>query len=250
MQGAEPVGVDADGTLILPPSYSPKNGPPVLMLHPDEEGRTITLPTNPVDISNVERISAQSGTPVTAVPPHLLVSKSVALRMAHGVILSTPLRLTPGSGDPPFDIMVPRLMAIQTPLGRNILSGETLAHEADHWNFFMNTAGTLQNNPSRRYDVAELHAIAEKRAYTITRQVRANVGHEAEGLAHQEIVDIMSGHPAVLAIGTLAASQKGSLAQDAAVMVGAITELYGKEDEPITDDELYILKLLKIIQFD
>lgn len=245
----EPVGIDKHGVVVLPETYQPENGPPVLMLQPKETHSHIILPGTEAEIATATRIAQQSG--VRAFVPKDFVHRSISAtqgNIGQASINSSGIGFTPRGENAPYYVFLPQLLLISSMASKKFMSS-TLAHEADHWDFDLNS-GTLQSNPQKRYTPTELDAIAEKRAYNTTRIVEQNLGYHAAYLS----IDAIAEEHAHLDPAALGKQLREHINHnrheqiDHALAIAAITKVLGDSDMLVTPDEIIALQHLEVIQ--
>jgi hypothetical protein len=259
LEGAIPVGLDESGTVVLPDSYRPEDGPPVLMLQPGEENRPYSLKGTEAEVRTAEAIALQSGS-THKVDKHILDGDTNANAhfdahiVSSSIILPYPQRRLPlKDSRPPFELHVPRLLVVSNNKDVDDSQlGTHLAHETDHWDFYLNEAGRLQHFPNKSLSPLELRALGEKRAYDTSYRVNHTLGFLA--LYGDFAASIALTKPTSLekfdrAIWTHA-DNLGLAPHDpipTELAVKAITAVFGKKDVPLTKQEFEAYKKYRFI---
>lgn len=236
VKAAEPVGVNRSGRIVLPDSYQPENGPPVLLLQPGEKERVFKMKGTPVEAAMTESIASQSRVRVT-IDPSLLNHQTSPLGDFGAAINTQQITITrTGQEQNPYQLCIPRIMLVSPDIPRESLP-PILVHETDHWNFYLNTAGRLQSNPARHYSRPELASITEKSAYAITHRMAVNLGTCATSLSVADIAHKYSGmSPELTGKALDAACIREEICHPLAVQ--AMTEMFGLEGQLITSEEV------------
>lgn len=175
-----PVGLDTHGSVVLPRNYNPTEGPAVLALHPHEQERTIRLKSNKAERRAASSILAQAGI-ISSIGADLLDHEAKFADFDAMVKHTDTTVTSPGDGGAEIQerFYIPRLLVIgKAAVEKPVDLGEVLAHELDHWDFFMNVAGTLPQH-LRTDDFDQLTTIAEKRGYGVSFKIAQNLGHFA-----------------------------------------------------------------------
>lgn len=242
VSGMEPVGLDHKRQLVLPSNHDPKNGPPVLMVLPGEVDQQVTLKSTRLAIKTARHLIGLSGLDVKLKSNDMYRQFSVYDGDAwvnHSVVSVRP------HSDPNdrYTMLIPRLVFVGHDMPADLL-GTSLAHEADHWDFFFNEAPQLQSQPGKRYTRDQLKTIAEKRAYRLTYQMEYNLGTYA-GL---DPIETLAAHYTDLAPAKAATMYDDLVRRREAAGITrpmtaplaamAIEQLFGKPDQLITDDEV------------
>jgi hypothetical protein len=246
MEGMQPTGLTEDGTVVIPPSYNPLDGPLVLATQPKEKGRVVHLPNgNSYERQAAERIAAQAGLPA-AVPEHLLRASHSIDRYATGVINNV-IGITPHNPTQSArPILLPRLMVLD---GKNLKATDmvtpSVGHEMDHWDFYLNQAGAIQSQqgPST---VQWLRALGEKRAYRTSYAIERSLGHHALTPSVEDVVRAHAAtepHNAHRIFNQITPHlqrrgmfrRRGSAGSLSAL---AIEQLFGNPQLPVTSEEL------------
>jgi hypothetical protein len=190
LDGAESVGLDNNRVVVYSDSYHPQNGPAVLTFGSDERPSFKLVGVNEAEVGEIERIYDESGLPIRYSGENVLSQVDMSERVNATVASSLHaydrpyhyrlLRKTP------HGFALPRVLALK---GDRQIEGDTLgstmAHEADHWDFYLNEVAKLQHDPKNRYTFEELRAIAEKRGYATTMKISKNLGHAAHASIDQ-----------------------------------------------------------------
>ncbi len=179
LHGAIPVGLDKNRNVILPSSYHPENGPPILALDHHDIGRDYTLKkATPHQLAVAEKIATQSGATTTMNPEWFkgTINNSHFDASTHrkDISITKP-------GEEKYTVPVPLLVVTEGSDPHNLI------HEADHWDFFLNEAGKIQADPRTRLSTHGLAVAAEKRAYETTHRIEKN---RERGASDAEISDI------------------------------------------------------------
>jgi len=265
LDGAEPVGLDETGTVVLPEDYAPENGPPALMLLPHEKGqRNFGLSGSDAEVETARAIALQAGVRPASIDKKILDqrwdmnSKSdVAAAVAIRSLVTPVLRRSGRSSGRAYNFWVPRLLVVDSQEGATPdRLGEIMAHEADHWDFYLNEAGHLQRNPKRQLRGDEMAAIAEKRGYATSLKVRENLGHYTR-FGHDNPLERFASiiqerrprNPTDI-VRLLSEYTKDPTEDIVALGVFAITTAFGERGKLLTKKELEVYKLLGVVKSD
>lgn len=170
LENMEPVGLDDDRRLVLPDNYHPDTCSPVLMLLPNESGQPITFDAHEAEMAVATRMAEAAR--VTTDLDRLKHTASILGGFAAWVHL-TPIGGSTGNGMP----FMPRITFVGAMFAADPHIGITLAHEADHLDFFFQEAPRIQSWPEGNYSTDELRTIAEKLGYRTTRHIEHNLGY-------------------------------------------------------------------------
>jgi len=264
LRGAVPVGLDNEGIVVLPDDYAPENGPPVLMLRSQEVYRNFGLRGSDSEIETAYAIAFQARVKPANIDKEILnrpLDLDSKVDFPAGVrsskMVSPALRRSGRPSSHRYNFMIPRLLTVSSEerIAPDRL-GEVMAHEADHWDFYLNEAGHLQRDPKRQLSREEMVAIAEKRGYATSRKIKENLGHYAR-LGYDDPIErfasiIHKRHPRnptdILRLSS--EYTKDSTDNVAALAVFAITTAFGKKGKLVTKKELEAYKLLGIVESD
>lgn len=254
-----PVGVNEQGEVVRPEGYRPEEMLPVLVVKPGEAVNEYKLPGLTEEAETAERMIKSTGTLVSMTPQVLdrpvggNLSTSNPAHTRYSELLIAP-RDAP---DKPYPVYLPRLMVISSA----ILAEDkklVLAHEADHWDFFIRIAPTLGNENGERYSGAQLQTLAEKCAYETQYAVAEKLGHYDSVESVEELAEPFKIADIPPEYADYAAAMPRSLQRHLLFsnvpevsrmpfIVKAITYTYGRPDKLITDEEVIAFRNIGIL---
>ncbi|MGF7229614.1 MAG: hypothetical protein ACQR33_06590 [Candidatus Saccharibacteria bacterium] len=253
MDSAEPVGLDQQGNVVFPYRYSPDNGPPVLMIRPDEQLAAAGVRGVASEVRIARELVRQTG------ETSVLQKEALDMRMTIGeqclaMVKHSAIPVT-AHQDPTdtFTVHLPRMLILNARRIPPERLGSIFAHEVDHWNFGINQQGAMQSTPGKRLTPHQLLAASEKQAlktsYTIERNLGAYAGMSTIAVIAEAYASITPSEAGTLVEDLITQRSRtrtvrGLMAPLASMVV---SELFGNPDEYVTLDELAAFQAMGLV---
>jgi hypothetical protein len=239
LENMEPVGLDDNRHLVFPENYNPDTCSPVLMILPNETGQPITFDAHEAEVAMARRMSGIAR--VTTDIDTLKHTASILSGFAAWVHL-TPIGGGTGSGMP----FLPRITFVGAMSLADI--GVTLAHEADHLDFFFGEAPRIQSRRGENYSIDELKTVAEKLGYRTTRHIECNLGYYQPLEPLDELLKSYKASRDITMIGSdLNGRCQAAGLRPAPLAALVIEQLFGKAGERVTSEEVDAFKYYGLI---
>lgn len=170
---AEPVGLNWRRNIVWPQPYLPDLHPPILAALPKERNRRYVYRWS-ADMRQatdvlLERIGIEAPAPTRAPRSKGSLSRS------HVTYVTATID---GKGSA-VECYLPRAIILSKTLGSLALMPAEVAHELDHWDFFLNRAPMIAKELNRPVPAEEMVVMSEKRAYKTTYAVEQRLGLHA-----------------------------------------------------------------------
>lgn len=250
---ARPVGLNRRGEIVFPRHYQAEDGPAVLVQLPAEVKTDYTLPVTRRLGRTVTSLLAKANAegPVSQVMFNeeiLRWGTSKAWVGAERLMVKPDVR-----NRKPFTLGIPRILCISQSVDAHLL-GPAIAHEADHWDFFMNSLPALQDaNHVQPYTGDHLTAVTEKRAYDVSYHIEQNLGRYAglETIAAAERFQGIEPDKAseIADYAYVMRKRRGDEHVNFNIPFAAqvVTMLFGNEERLATDDEVTAMRSIGAI---
>lgn len=260
VHASEPVGVDEDGEVVMPPGHDPSKSPVFLPLQLREDKEMSCPIGGEADLGLVKRLLEQALNKNVHFSDPRRFAESYKQKIdlpsrAHVTNAMVPIPPYETNAAEQHYIKVPRVIVVR---GRDKVSGRlqglAAVHEVDHWDFMVNESGVLQSHPEARYSEERFRAVMEKRAYLTQYKVEANLGHYAkEGVArlvelHTDTKpgDIFSMVEDIESLKVVNAQPKDCT--DTALAVFVASRLFGQPDTLVSDQEVEAFRTLGVLE--
>lgn len=254
LAGAVPVGLDSKGTVVYPDSYDPQAGPAVLALKPGERAKFDLRDANELEAAEIARLYDSSSHDNRGDSPSFYTRNEDTLTHINvpiGPDAAVQLITYQRQSENASVFAMPRVLVVRD--NKKVKGddlGTLMAHEADHWDFYLNRAAKIQRDSKDGYTIKELVAIGEKEAFTTSRKVNEGIARSAAHTSldqlHQRIKDKKPDSyrttMRLLREYCRASGLKGELPMDIAVF--AISTALGSKDVCLTPIEHKALQRL------
>jgi hypothetical protein len=251
VERAQPVGLNSKGRVVFPFNYRAENGPAVLVQLPNETPLKCVVPASRNLQRSARTIIAKSG--ISDAPPADFFAERLVQQQGEGWVAVEEFTVQPPQEQrKPYVLGLPRLMCITQQVPERLL-GPALAHEADHWDFYMNALPAIQAaNPEQPYTDRHVDVIAEKRAYAVSRSIERNLGRYANLQSVSQTAELLRGiEPQEAHLITVHAHEQraGEEVNDynTPFAIGVAACLFGDENRLATDQEVTAFKAIGAI---
>lgn len=171
MDGMIPIGLDRKNRVVLPDSYDPEKGPPVLILRDREYP---VIPFSKDFLKSLRVVECNAAIDELKFKSKIL-KKSRAVSENPCVMLTT-LLVSSQSNTP---VTLPKLISLPSEDTDSRTLPVTIAHELDHWDYWLHEATFHYGLNKEPKFLMELVTRAERRAYKTSYQVEKNLGYHA-----------------------------------------------------------------------
>ena len=234
LDGAFPVGLDEDGEIVLPRSYDPREGPPVLMLRRGERAEILWSEGMEKAVGLVASKANVEPTWLSNFKPFYTVDlPAVALWRINGT----------DKDNPDTPLLIPLCVTIPCTDDAPQRVPSVAAHELDHWNFVLDELPGLALRHTK-LSPSQVLTQTERRAYETSYLVEQSLGLLGGMPNANMLADMYQGirpEHAYKIANTVAneADRRGVLNNIAASLAAVtMTKIFSRREAVVTADEV------------